>query len=504
MKLAQMKQPVGTRLSGPVGSAPQRGGRMHRIADDLRDQITRGVYAPGDALPSTRALAEELGVSRGTVTAAYEQLHAEGFIDASQGARTRVAGGSHVTRPAPVRPGNYLPLGVSSWSTRLSELPMPQPRAERVAVDFRYGDLRGQDFPTLGWKRAVDAAALKRPDRLGYDVAGGLTALRRVLQAYLWRSRGLRCEADQITIVNGSQQGIDLVARALVDSGDTVVIEEPCYPMARSVFAAGGARLAPVPVDNDGLRTDSLAAIEEARLAFVTPSHQFPLGGVLSAERRREVITWAERAGAWVLEDDYDGEFRYHARPAPSLHVLGPERVIYLGTASKSLSPRLRLGWLVAPRPLAPMIARAKGLLDRHAPALEQEALATFIESGAYERHIRRVRRRYAERRATLTASLAEALGDRVRIAGAEAGLHLIAWFDDIPASREPELVEAARAEDVGVYGVAPLYGSGAGVPEGTAGLVLGYAALSPEEIMRGARLLARAIGQRLLGSRDN
>lgn len=482
-------------MAGPAGSAPQAGGRARRIADDLREQITRGVYAPGDALPSTRALAEELGLSRGTVTAAYEQLHAEGFIEASQGARTRVAGRMSPSRPAPPRREAQAPPAVSAWSARLAELPPPQPRAEGVAIDFRYGDLNGQDFPTLGWKRVLDAAALKRPDRLGYDAAAGLPGLRRVLQAYLWRSRGLRCDADQIIVVNGSQQGIDLVARALVDAGDPVVIEHPCYPMARSVFAAGGARLVPVPVDDDGLRTEALAGVEKARLALVTPSHQFPLGGVLSAVRRREIIAWAGCAGAWVLEDDYDGEFRYHARPAPPLHVLAPDRVIYLGTASKSLSPRLRLGWMVAPPPLAELLARAKGLLDRHAPALEQEALAAFMESGAYERHIRRVRRRHAERRAALTASLAETLGDRVRIFGAEAGLHLIAWFDDIPASRETKLVEAARAEGVGVYGVAPLYGGGAGAPEGAAGLVLGYAALSPEEIGRGTRLLARAIG---------
>jgi GntR family transcriptional regulator / MocR family aminotransferase len=488
-----MERPVSQRLSDPVGSASPAGGRARRIADDLRDQITRGVYAPGAALPSTRALAEELGVSRGTVTAAYEQLHAEGFIDASQGARTKVAGRVSPTRPGLARREEQPPPAVSAWSARLAELPPPQPRVEGVAIDFRYGDLHGQDFPTLGWKRVLDAVALKRPDRLGYGAAAGLPGLRRVLQAYLWRSRGLRCDADQIIVVNGSQQGIDLAARALVDPGDAVVIENPCYAMARNIFAASGARLVRVPVDADGLRTEALAGIPEARLAFVTPSHQFPLGGVLSAERRREVVGWAERAGAWVLEDDYDGEFRYHARPAPPLHVLGGERVIYIGTASKSLSPRLRLGWLVAPPHLADVLARAKGLLDRHAPALEQEALAEFIETGAYERHIRRIRRRYAERRGAMSAALSETLGDRVRLSGAEAGLHLIAWFDDTPASREGEVVEAARAAGVGVYGVAPLYGSGTEAPE-AAGLVLGYAALSPEEIRRGVRLLARTI----------
>lgn len=481
-------------MIGPVGTRQRALGRARGIADDLREQITRGVYAPGDALPSTRALAEELGVSRGTVTAAYEQLHAEGFLVASQGARTRVAGKVDPTRPMPAQREARSPSAISAWSKRLAELPPSQPRVEGVAIDFRYGELQGQDFPTLGWKRVLDAAALKRPDRLGYDAAAGLSGLRRVLQAYLWRSRGLQCDADQIIVVNGSQQGIDLVARALVDVGEPVVIEHPCYPMASSVFAASGARLVRVPVDDDGLQTNALAAIGKARLAFVTPSHQFPMGGVLSAERRREIIAWSEGAGAWVLEDDYDGEFRYQARPSPPLHVLAPDRVIYLGTASKSLSPRLRLGWLVAPPELARLFERAKGLLDRHAPALEQEALAAFIESGAYERHIRRVRRRYAERRAALTTSLAEAFGDRVRISGADAGLHLIAWFDDIPASRETELVEAARGEGVGVYGVAPLYGGRTGTPKGAAGLVLGYAALSPDEIRRGTRLLARAI----------
>ncbi|MFC3227620.1 PLP-dependent aminotransferase family protein [Marinibaculum pumilum] len=489
-----MERPVSQRLAGPVGSAQQSGGRARRIADDLREQITHGVYLPGEALPSTRALAAELGVSRGTVTAAYEQLHAEGFLEASQGARTRVAGRVDPARPAPARREAQPPPAVSAWSGRLAALPPPQPRVEGAAIDFRYGDLHENDFPILGWKRVLDAVALKRPDRLGYDAPAGLSGLRRILKAYLWRSRGLRCDADQIIVVNGSQQGIDLLARVLVDAGDSVVIEHPCYPMASSVFAACGARLVPVPVDDDGLRTEALAAIDKARLAFVTPSHQFPLGGVLSAERRREIIAWAERSGAWVIEDDYDGEFRYHARPAPPLHVLAPDRVIYLGTASKSLSPRLRLGWLVAPPPLAQLLVRAKGLLDRHTSALGQEALAAFIEGGAYERHIRRVRRRYAERRAALTASLAEALGDRIRISGADAGLHLIVWFDDIPASREAELVEAARAEGVGVYGVAPLYGGGLGAPKVVAGLVLGYAALTPEEIRRGTQLLARAI----------
>ena len=489
-----MERPVSPSLTGPVWSSTQARGVTRRIADDLREQITQGVYAPGDALPSTRALAEELGVSRGTVTSAYEQLHAEGFLEMAQGARTRVARRADHARSSPRQRKGAPPAAVSTWARRISDLPAPQPRAEGVAVDFRYGDLRGRDFPALGWKRGLDAAALRRPDRLAYESPAGLPALRRALQAYLWRSRGLRCDAEQIIIVNGSQQGIDLAARALVDPGDAVVIENPCYAMARSIFAAAGARFVPVPVDADGLRTEALAGIPEARLAFVTPSHQFPLGGVLSAERRREVIGWAERAGAWVLEDDYDGEFRYHARPAPPLHVLGGERVIYIGTASKSLSPRLRLGWLVAPPHLADVLARAKGLLDRHAPALEQEALAAFIETGAYERHIRRIRRRYAERRGTMTAALSEILGDRVRVSGADAGLHLIAWFDDIPAARERDLVEAARAEGVGVYGVAPLYGSSAEAPPESAGLVLGYAALSPEEIRRGVRLLARAI----------
>lgn len=466
-----------------------------RICDSLKGQVHDGTYRPGDRLPSTRALAAELGVSRGTVTAAYEQLQAEGYLETRRGARARVAPGLR-RDPPPSRPRDAPPAaGLSRYGRRVADLPTPPtPPAGRLAVDFRYGDLAAADFPVLAWKRAVDAAILRRPEKLSYGDPQGSPALRTALTGYLWRARGLRCDADSIVVVGGSQQGLDLCARVLVDPGDRVVIEDPCYPMARHVFAAAGATLVPVTADADGLRTQRLEGIDAVRLAFVTPSHQFPLGGVLPVGRRQALLAWARRTGAWILEDDYDGEYRYDAGPIPALHALGEDdRVVYAGTVSKTLSPLLRLGYLVVPPALREVFAMAKRLSDRHAPALEQEALAALVAGGAYERHVRRARRRNAERRAALLAALDATLGTGVVVEGSAAGLHVVAWLRDLPADREADLVAAARAAGVGVYGVAPFYH-----PEGPApaqaGLVMGYAALEPDAIDRGVARLAAVV----------
>ncbi|MFB9968776.1 PLP-dependent aminotransferase family protein [Pseudoroseomonas cervicalis] len=280
-----------------------------------------------------------------------------------------------------------------------------------LRVDFRYGDLAAADFPQAAWRRALDTALRPPGPRLHYDDPAGSPALRAALRDYLWRARGLRCAAAQILVVNGSQQGLDLCARLLLDPGEAVVMEEPGYVLAREAFQAVGARLCPVPVDAEGLVTGALPA---ARLAYTTPSHQFPLAGVLPAGRRRALLDWAARQDALVIEDDYDGEYRYGIAPIPPLQAMDAAgRVIYLGTLSKTLSPRLRLGYLVPPPGLAPLFARAKRLADRHAPLLEQEALAALIQGGALERHVRRLRRRHAERRAALLAALRAQLGGR-------------------------------------------------------------------------------------------
>jgi GntR family transcriptional regulator / MocR family aminotransferase len=265
--------------------------------------------------------------------------------------------------------------------------------------------------------------AAGRP-RLRYGDPCGSPDLRTALQGYLWRARGLRCEPDRIVVVNGSQQGIDLCARLLLDPGDRVVMEDPGYNLARQAFSAAGADLIPVAVDREGMRTGELPA---ARLAYTTPSHQFPLGSVMSAGRRRDLLAWAQRTGAYVIEDDYDSEYRFDIAPIPPLQALdGAGRVIYLGTVSKTLSPTLRLGYLVVPTALTAIFAEAKRLADRHTPSLEQEALTDLIGSGGYERHVRRVRRRNGQRRAALLAALSVTLGDEVTVVGADAGLHVV------------------------------------------------------------------------------
>ena len=280
--------------------------------------------------------------------------------------------------------------------------------------------------------------------------------LRTALQGYLWRARGLRCEPDQIVVVNGSQQGIDLCTRLLLDPGDRVVMEDPGYNLARQAFSAAGADVIPVAVDREGMRTGGLPA---ARLAYATPSHQFPLGSVMSAARRRDLLTWARRTRCLHHRGRLRRRIPLRHRPDPALQALdGAGRVIYLGTVSKTLSPTLRLGYLVVPTALTAIFAQAKRMADRHTPGLEQEALAELIGNGGYERHVRRVRRRNGQRRAALLAALSAILGDEVTVVGADAGLHVVVWLNRVPRTQEAVLIERAQTAGLGIYPVSPLY----------------------------------------------
>lgn len=476
-----------------------------RICRAIVEQIASGALAPRARVPSTRVLAAEWGVSRTTATAAYDQLIAQGYLQTRQGAATRVAPGiaPAAARPAPEEPAPVPSAALSAYGRRLAALtPAPERDREGLAFDFRYGDLADADFPRLAWRKAVGAALLRRRPRLRYGDPAGSARLRAALKGYLWRARGLRCEPEQIVVVNGSQQGIDLCARLLVDPGSPVLMENPGYVLARQAFLAAGAQVIPVGVDEDGLRTQGLPHDPPSpRLVYTTPSHQYPLGGVLPVARRRELLEWAARTGAVIVEDDYDSEYRFDIAPVPTMQGLeqstaGGGRVVYVGTVSKTLSPTLRLGWLVLPPALAPLFAEAKRLVDRHTPALEQEALAELIESGAYERHVRRVRRTNGARRAALLAALAESFGAEVRVAGAKAGLHVVAWLDALPRAREQELVARAYAAGLGLYPVGPLYAPDdpATSPPPCVGLVMGYAGLDEAAIRRGVGVLKRVV----------
>jgi GntR family transcriptional regulator/MocR family aminotransferase len=466
-----------------------------KICEAIKSQIASGVLGPGALLPSTRALAAEWGVSRTTVTAAYEQLIAEGYLEARQGARTRVAQGLGLT-PAPsgqAEPPD-VPDRLSAYGQRLAGFVLlPMSGGGRMVADFRYGDVAAADFPVLAWRKAVGGAVLRPQERLRYGDPRGSAGLRSALQGYLWRARGLRCEPEQIIVVNGSQQGLDLCARLLLDPGDRILMENPGYALARQVFLAVGAEVIPAAVDGEGLRTEGLPA---ARLAYTTPSHQFPLGGVLSAGRRRDLLAWARRNGAHIIEDDYDSEYRFDIAPIPPLQAMDDAgRVIYLGTVSKTLSPTLRLGYLVVPPVLSAAFTQAKRLTDRHTPGLEQEALADLIRSGAYERHVRRVRRLNGNRRAALLAALSDNLGDAATVVGADAGLHVVVWLNRVPRAREEELGTRARAMGLGVYPVTPLYAPApAAAWPATAGLVMGYASLDEAAIRRGVQMLAAVL----------
>lgn len=483
-------QSAGKSLLRPYGA--------REIYQALKTQIEDGVYGPGDKLPSTRTLASEFGASRTTVTAAYEQLLAEGFIETGQGRRARVTPMLRVARSLRQRSKRTQRAArLSAYARRLADLAESPVVSEPLPIDFRYGDIAAADFPGLAWRRALTKAATTSGSRrLRYQEPQGSTELRTSLQAYLWRARSLRCSHEQIIIVNGSQQGLDLCARVLLDAGDRFVIESPCYWAARHVFETVGASPQFVPVDEEGLRTDMLDSIKKARLCYVTPSHQFPLGHILSAPRRAQLLHWASNAGAYIVEDDYDGEYRYDIRPIRPLHTFDEAaHVIYLGTISKTLSPLLRLGYLVLPPELVDAFRAAKRLTDRHSPTLEQAALAAFIESGAYERHIRKLRRKNAQRRTALLDAFSENFGNTITVQGSEAGLHLVAWFRNHGSAQEEQLAQQARSAGVGIYPISDLYEHPrAFAAKRRAGFVFGYAALEERDIRKGIARLAGAL----------
>jgi GntR family transcriptional regulator/MocR family aminotransferase len=485
---------------------PSRRGRGRALYEEIKARVLDGTFGAGMALPSTRACAAERGLSRATVSTVYEQLAAEGFIETSPGASSRVAAGAmsaRSPRPSAGRGSDGHRDGaaqarLSAFGARVRNLALPSTDAAPAGhIDFKYGPLAGADFPTLAWMKASRKVERERPPRLAYADPRGDARLRRALQSYVARARGISCHPDQLVIVNGSQQALDLCARLLLDPGDVVVVENPGYRMAHHVFSAVGARLRGIPVGQQGLKTEQLSRVRHAALAYVTPTHQFPLGSFLAMRRRQALLKWAAQTGAWVLEDDYDSEYRYAVRPEPTLQSLDVSgAVIYIGTFSKTLSPELRLGYMIVPPQLAETFASAKQLADRHAASHAQRTLAILLEDGAYDRHVRRIRRLQEARRTALLSALERHLPGRLRVEGASSGLHLLVWIHGLSGERESDLVAAAEHERVLVYPVGPLYlsQSGADMSKRTAGLVLGYALLNPQQIEQGVRRLAAAI----------
>lgn len=529
---------------------------LHRqVYDGLRDAIVAGRLAPGARLPSTRALAADLGVARNTVALAFDQLRTEGYVVGRRGGGTRVRGtipdallsvrpgGARRSSPggarravgsrAPERPrvpaaglraAGSAPSAASASAPSVASAPSPPstrssppPRLSargamlaaagapllRVAggtpVPFRIGVPALDAFPARLWARLAARRWRRGGVYLGDADPAGEPALREAIAGYVTNARGARCTPEQVVVVNGTQQGLDLAARVLLDPGDAVWVEDPGYPGARGPLAAAGARLVPVPVDAEGLDVPAgERAAPAARLAYVTPSHQFPLGSVMSAPRRLALLEWAQRADAWVLEDDYDSEFRYTGRPLPCLQGLEaerrapgePARVLYVGTFSKTLAPGLRLGYLVVPDGLVDAVRGVRAALDRHTATPLQGVLADFIGEGHYARHVRRVRALCAERQTELLEAAGAELDGLLTLAPDVAGLHLVGWL--AAGMADPEAVAAAAAEGVQVLGLSRCRLAPAPAERG--GLLLSYAGFDGDAIREGVRRLRRAL----------
>jgi GntR family transcriptional regulator/MocR family aminotransferase len=421
----------------------------------FREAISSGTMRSGTRLPPTRELASELRVARNTVTFAYERLVAEGYLESRIGSGTYVAGGLPETKPK----GQDLPVR------------RPSTRGQRTlnavtgfvassTLPLTPGLPALDQFPFTLWARLTGRFwRSERHDLLPYGDPGGYAPLRSALATYLRAARGISCEAEQILIVSGSQAGIDTAARVLLDPGDTVWVEDPGYVAGRSALAASGARLVPVPVDEQGLDpvAGSLLA-PHAKLAVITPSHQYPMGSVQSLPRRMAMLDWAERADAWILEDDYDGEFRYVGKPVSALHSLDSGgRVVYLGTLSKILAPSLRLGYLVVPSDLVDAFTAARAVSDRHVSIEIQAVAADFIEGGHLAAHVRRLRPIYDSRRLALLDAFRR-IDDLVELVDHGAGLHFIARLHgqiaDVEASRIG-LTKGINAPALSRYGLA-------------------------------------------------
>jgi GntR family transcriptional regulator/MocR family aminotransferase len=470
------------------------GGPLHRqLYFAIRDAILAARLQPGTRLPSTRTLAEDLGVSRNTVMAAFEQLLAEGYI------RGRVGAGSYVSDQLP-EDALYARAHAASGRGAPARAPGPSRRGLQLTrlsgqgtrpTPFTPGLPELAGFPFELWARLL-AKHWRAPPRsflIGSD-ACGWRPLREALTAHLGAARAVSCTADQVIVVSGAQQALDLAARVLIDPGDRVWLEDPGYMGLRGALIASGAELGPVPVDAEGLGVEAGRALAPlARMACVSPSHQYPLGITMSLARRLELLEWARAADAFILEDDYDSEYRYAGRPLAALQGLDTDgRVIYVGTMSKVMFPGLRLGYMVVPAHLVDAFTAVRRMTDTHPPMIVQPALAEFIADGHLAQHIRRMRALYSERQQTFMAIARPILGERLMLQSAEAGMHLVgrlpAGVDDMAVARE------ARRRDVEAPALSAFYADGP--PQ--RGLLLGYAGVTEAEMRRGLRALAQAI----------
>jgi GntR family transcriptional regulator/MocR family aminotransferase len=467
-----------------------------QIYQQFRGFILAGTVGPGERLPSARALAAGWGVARVTVTHALQQLAAEGYVVMRRGAGTFVCPELRAEDLTAVHATPHTPFlpAAPAWVTNLPPAAARPVTTARPEIDFGFGRSFAHSFPYDVWRRllarylSTDDAMLSR-----FGSVAGFHPLREALAAYLTRARSMRCTADQIVIVSGAQQALDIICRIWLPPGEEVLVESPGYTQAYTIFQTYKARLRPLPVDKQGFPVGQIPVESCARMAFLTPSNQFPHGGALPVTRRLALLAWARRQEALIIEDDYDGELRYDGRPLAALQSLDRDgRVIYLGNFSKVLFPALRLSYVVLPPGLVDPFLRVKRLLDRGAPTLTQAAVADFMAEGHFERHLRHLRKTYGGRQALLLAALPDRLRAQVRYTVEPAGLHVMFY---LPGQlNEGEFVAAAQKAGVGIYPGAPYHLQESPPPS----VLLGFSGVADGEIAEGIRRLT-AVFDRLM-----
>jgi GntR family transcriptional regulator / MocR family aminotransferase len=476
---------------------PGEGQELGRwLYTELRTAILEGRLKRGVRMPSSRSLAKQYALSRGTVTAAFESLQSEGYIG------TRVGSGSYVALELPddsLAPQEdavtvfFEPskAGLSNRGRETVDGMHLLPASHSLGRAFRSYEPAIDLFPVNLWARVAGRVLRNAPRSLyGQGDARGYLPLRKAIAEYVGSARGVHCDASQIIVTSGAQQALDLIARMLVDPGDRVWMEDPGYPGAVFALRAAGAAIVPVSVDQDGLNVEEARKLEpRARLVYTTPSNQFPLGVAMSAERRRQLLDWAAQENAWIIEDEYDAEYRYTGPPLPALQSMdGSQCVIYVGTFTKMLFNSLRLGFLVVPGRIADAFAAARTLLDRHPPTLDQAILAEFILDGHFGHHVRSMRRIYADRMTALLKAASHRLDGMLEIVRPESGMRTVAWITTGQTDRR--IAKRARAQGLELAALSEFTIRHAG----SEALILGFAGCSPTELRRGVDMLANVL----------
>ncbi|MDI3405785.1 MocR-like pyridoxine biosynthesis transcription factor PdxR [Streptomyces cavernicola] len=484
---------------------------QQQVCDQVTALVRSGQLRAGDPLPASRELAQQLAVSRTVITRAYELLRAHGILTARRGSGTRIAGlaGSAAPPRAGVRAPGTAPPALAPQPPRATDggdalwQPWEPPPTHHpgTALDFRHGTPALADFPVARWRQSLhDAYGRADVAALGYGPAEGSLTLRREIAALVRQSRALSASPDHIMVTGGATQALDILVRMLVEPGDVVVIEDPSHTVLRQVFGCSEAVVVPVPVDEEGLRVADIDACVQAqghdpgrvKLVYVTPSHQFPTGFIMSEGRRRRLLEWAYAHEATVLEDDYHNEFTFSEARLPALAAeRHRDTVVYVGSFSKTLFPALRIGYAVLPPHLVRPFLGVKWITDRLTPTVAQEALADFISTGAYARHIGRMTRLYRQRRRRLLEALYEHFGAEVRISGEAAGLHVLVTLIGARGVPEDEIARLAAARGVRIY---PASGYFVQDPPTEPTFLMGYAALPVPRITEGVALLAAAV----------